>query len=77
MTKKKQELQISYDVKNILERIEGKFDAFSAKNDEDHAAICKRLDITNGKVKKSTALATLAITLFIVVLGFFFQHINK
>lgn len=50
---------------------------FHRKNTEQHDQIIKRLDTTNGKVKLGRWIATTALTLTIVVLGFLISHINK
>jgi hypothetical protein len=50
---------------------------FHQKNSEQHEQIIKRLDATNGKVKLSKWLATTALTITLLVLGFLIQHINK
>jgi hypothetical protein len=42
-----------------------------------HFEVCKRLDITNGKVKLNRWIATTALSLTLIVLGFLIQHIAK
>lgn len=44
---------------------------------EHFTLIEKRLDISNGKVKLSRWIATTALSLSLIVLGFFVQHITK
>ena len=44
---------------------------------EQHQAVTKRLDVTNGKVKKSLWLATTAMTFIILLLTMFVQHLSK
>ena len=47
------------------------------EHEEIFKAIKIRQDFTNGKVKKSLWVATTAMMIIFVVLGFLFQHINK
>jgi hypothetical protein len=37
----------------------------------------ERQDKTNGKVKKSMWIASTALTITLILLGFLFQHMNK
>lgn len=50
---------------------------FHEKNNEQHKQIIARLDTTNGKVKLSKWIATTALTVTILVLGFLMTHISK
>lgn len=54
------------DIFDEIQKLHGKIDEVS-----------KKQDVTNGKVKKSTALAYVAITLVTIILGFLFQHISR
>lgn len=47
------------------------------QNNIEHNQIIRRLDTTNGKVKKSLWVATTALTITLMVLGYLFQHINS
>ena len=46
-------------------------------NAEQHNAIIRRLDVTNGKVKLSKWIATSAISLSLLAIGFIFSHIGR
>ena len=47
------------------------------KNNEKFNKIIRRLDITNGKVKNSKWVASTALAVAFLVLGYLFQHISK
>ena len=47
------------------------------KNVEQHNAIIKRLDVTNGKVKLSKWIATTALTLAIIAIGYAFYVVSN
>ena len=65
------------DVYCKLLDLEKKIGDFHLTNMEQHNNIIKRQDFTNGKVKKGMWMATTAITITLMCLGFLFQHISK
>lgn len=46
-------------------------------NIEQHNQIIKRLDVTNGKVKLARWIASTALVIALLVLGYLIQHIGK
>jgi len=64
------------DVYNKLINLGEKLDEFIVINSKDHTEIIKRQDITNGKVKLNRWVATTAISLGILALGFLFSYIT-
>jgi hypothetical protein len=55
------------EVWSKLNDIERYLTTFGEKNQEDHTQIIRRQDLTNGKVKRATYLATLSIGTFITI----------
>lgn len=45
------------------------------KNRQEHLEIIKRLDVSNGKLKKSLLIAGAALGLTVLLAGWFIQHL--
>ena len=45
--------------------------------DKQHSEIIKRLDKTNGRVSKAMVIASTALTIALMSIGFLFQYLNK
>jgi hypothetical protein len=56
-------------MKITLKEVYQKLEAFECKNNIDHQTIIHNQDMTNGKVKLNRWLATTAITLSLVAIG--------
>jgi hypothetical protein len=50
--------------------------AFHVKNDEQHQLIIARLDKTNGKVKLTYWIASTALAVGLIAIGYLIQHIS-
>jgi len=50
---------------------------FHQINAEQHTAIIKRLDVTNGKVKLARWIASTALVVSLMILGYLIQHISQ
>lgn len=42
-----------------------------------HEEVRSRLDVTNGKVKRGLWIASTALSISIILMGFLFQHLQK
>ena len=65
------------DIYHEIVSIKEKIDVTQKQNNIEHGQIIRRLDLTNGKVKRSLWVATTALTITLIVLGYLFQHINN
>jgi len=65
------------DVYNKLIQLEKSIADFHITNIEQHNSIIAKQDYTNGRVKKSMWIASTAITISLMAIGFIFQVIIK
>ena len=63
------------DIYNNIEDTKLAIANFKIDNEDHHAKIINRLDITNGNVKTNKWVARTAITLALLVLGWFVAHL--
>jgi len=80
MAKKKEDTFIEISNKDIYEQIIDlkRIHEESVRiNSIEHNAIILRQDQTNGKVKRASYIAGLAITISLIILGFLFQHLSQ
>ena len=64
------------DIYNEILLLKKNHTEFCKKNSEEHNSIISRQDHTNGKVKRATIIASGAMSLAIILLGFLFQHLS-
>lgn len=65
------------DIYTELKELHTKLDEFMKSNTSQHVGITQRQDKTNGKVKLGFWVATTAITIGAMALGFLFEHIGR
>ena len=63
------------DIYAEIKEIRKSISCFSDENNKQHESICKRQDLTNGKIKLSKWMATTAISIALISIGFLFQYI--
>lgn len=67
------EILVKMDIKrDILDRM----DCLEKKNSKEHSEILDHIIKTNGKVKLSFWIATTAISLGLIAIGFLFNHLS-
>lgn len=66
----------NHDVYCKILDLEKTIGEFNLNNQKQHSEIIKRQDYTNGSVKTSKWIASTALTLTIVLLGFLFNHLS-
>lgn len=59
------------------EKIYNRIEEINKENMIVHNEIIKRLDIANGKVKLTKWIATTALAVALILLGFFVEHVAK
>lgn len=73
MDKEDEKIFIKISNQDIYEEMK----SFHVRNAEQHEQIIRRLDVTNGKVKLSKWLASTALMIAILVLGYLVSHIGR